>query len=87
MGPQLPAGQSSGGVPGLQARALRRRRSAGAARIAGLYRQRLGDLAELLLPPGPDGDPDHFDVFQNYEIEAERRDDLRAYLKDAASAR
>ena len=22
------------------------------------------------LPPGPDGTPDHFDVFQNYEIEA-----------------
>ncbi len=50
--------------------------------IAGLYRQRLGDLTQLLLPPGPDGDPDHFDVFQNYEIEAEKRDALRAYLKD-----
>jgi dTDP-4-amino-4,6-dideoxygalactose transaminase len=51
--------------------------------IAKRYRQQLGDLVELLLPPGPDGDPDHFDVFQNYEIEAYSRDALRAYLKDA----
>ena len=48
--------------------------------IAALYQQRLGDVDELVLPPGPDDDPDRFDIFQNYEIEAERRDDLRAYL-------
>ena len=34
----------------------------------------------LTLPPAPDADPRHFDVYQNYEIEAERRDALRAYL-------
>ena len=50
--------------------------------IAAQYRQLLGDLQELVLPPGPDNDPDHFDVYQNYEIEAERRDDLKAYLKE-----
>lgn len=50
--------------------------------IAAQYRQHLGSLSMLRLPPGPSGDPDHFDVYQNYEIEAERRDDLRAYLKD-----
>jgi len=50
--------------------------------IAGIYRQLLGDVAELRLPPGPDDDPDHFDIFQNYEIEAQRRDELRAYLKE-----
>ena len=33
------------------------------------------------MPPAPNGDPDHFDVYQNYEIEAERRDDLQQYLK------
>jgi dTDP-4-amino-4,6-dideoxygalactose transaminase len=49
--------------------------------IAAKYRGRLGPLPQLRLPPGPDGDPDHFDVFQNYEIEADRRDDLRAFLK------
>jgi dTDP-4-amino-4,6-dideoxygalactose transaminase len=49
--------------------------------VAAQYRSRLGNVAELRLPPGPDGDADHFDIFQNYEIEAERRDDLRAFLK------
>jgi dTDP-4-amino-4,6-dideoxygalactose transaminase len=36
----------------------------------------------LLLPPGPDADPDHFDIYQNYEVEAERRDALRAHLDE-----
>jgi len=49
--------------------------------LAQRYDERLRDLPELRLPPAPDSDPDHFDVFQNYEIEAERRDELREYLK------
>ena len=49
--------------------------------IARLYRTRLASLEELKLPPGPDNDPDHFDIYQNYEIEAVRRDALRAHLK------
>jgi dTDP-4-amino-4,6-dideoxygalactose transaminase len=49
--------------------------------IAGLYRERLGHLEELVLSPGPENDPAHFDVYQNYEIEAERRDELQAYLE------
>jgi dTDP-4-amino-4,6-dideoxygalactose transaminase len=48
--------------------------------IAALYDELLRDQAELVLPPAPGADPDHFDVFQNYEIEAERRDELRAHL-------
>ncbi len=51
-------------------------------RIAGMYTERLREIAELVLPPPPDSDPDHFDIFQNYEIEAERRDDLKQYLKE-----
>lgn len=50
--------------------------------VAALYQQRLGSLSALLLPPAPDADPDHFDIFQNYEIEAERRDALRAFLEE-----
>jgi len=50
--------------------------------IATQYQQLLGDMQELFLPPAPNSDPDHFDIFQNYEIEAERRDDLRVYLKE-----
>ena len=49
--------------------------------LARLYRAGLGDLEELALPPGPDGDPDHFDIYQNYEIEAVWRDELRERLK------
>jgi dTDP-4-amino-4,6-dideoxygalactose transaminase len=49
--------------------------------LARLYRSRLGDLEEIVLPPGPDSDPDHFDVYQNYEIEAAQRDGLREFLK------
>lgn len=50
--------------------------------LARLYRNELGQLKQVVLPPGPDNTGDHFDVFQNYEIEAERRDDLRQFLKD-----
>ena len=49
--------------------------------IATLYQLRLGDRPELLLPPAPDAEPDHFDIFQNYEIEATNRDALRAHLE------
>ena len=48
--------------------------------IARLYEALLSDVPEVTLPPAPDSDPDHFDVFQNYEIEAERRDEFRAHL-------
>lgn len=57
-------------------RVIERRRE-----LARLYRERLALLEQLVLPRGPDGDPDHFDVFQNYEIEARDRDGLRAFLQ------
>ena len=50
--------------------------------IASIYDMRLGKLEQLVLPPGPDADPDHFDIYQNYEIEADQRDALRSYLDD-----
>jgi len=50
--------------------------------LASLYTQRLHEVPEVALPPGPDSDPDHFDIYQNYEIEAERRDELKQYLKE-----
>src|SRR5580658_9750319 len=49
--------------------------------IARLYRSRLEALEELKLPPGPDRDEEHFDIYQNYEIEAVRRDGLAAHLQ------
>jgi dTDP-4-amino-4,6-dideoxygalactose transaminase len=50
--------------------------------IASMYQKQLMEIDEIVLPPGIDTDQDHFDIFQNYEIEAERRDDLKAYLSD-----
>jgi len=49
--------------------------------IASMYQTGLGDLEQLTLPPAPDSDPDHFDSFQNYEIEANSRDALMEFLK------
>jgi len=54
---------------------IERRRS-----VAAHYQAGLGDLAELALPPAPDSDSRHFDVYQNYEMQADRRDELRAHL-------
>jgi dTDP-4-amino-4,6-dideoxygalactose transaminase len=49
--------------------------------VAAIYQERLGDMSELQLPPGPNADPQHFDVYQNYELEADRRDALKAHLE------
>jgi dTDP-4-amino-4,6-dideoxygalactose transaminase len=49
--------------------------------IAGWYHERLRDLPALTLPPPPDTAGEHFDVYQNYEIESDRRDALRARLQ------
>ena len=50
--------------------------------IAQLYQNKLGGLKQLHLPPAPNENPDYFDVYQNYEIEAERRDELKVFLKE-----
>ena len=56
--------------------AIERRRT-----LARRYEALLGAIEELVLPPGPDEDPNHFDIYQNYEIEADRRDELQDFLK------
>ena len=48
--------------------------------VARLYNNDLIDIEELTLPPSPDSNPDHFDVFQNYELCAENRDSLAEHL-------
>lgn len=50
--------------------------------IASTYQQMLGDVPELALPPAPDSDARHFDIYQNYELEADRRDELKVHLKE-----
>ncbi len=49
--------------------------------IARIYHERLKGLEDLTLPPGPDENPDHFDIYQNYEIESGSREKLREHLK------
>lgn len=49
--------------------------------IANRYQNGLGDVKQLLLPPAPTTNDDHYDVYQNYEIEAYHREDLRDFLK------
>ena len=49
--------------------------------IAAMYDEMLREIDDLSLPPAPDADPDHFDIYQNYEIESGRRDALRAHLE------
>lgn len=50
--------------------------------LAAEYQRQLGDLPQVTLPPAPDNDARHFDVYQNYELEADRRDDLKVFLKE-----
>ncbi len=56
-------------------RVINRRRE-----IATMYHEQLSSLEELSLPPSPDSSPDHFDVYQNYELVADNRDDLKNHL-------
>lgn len=49
--------------------------------LAALYGEELGSLSSIGLPPLPGSGGEHFDTFQNFEIEADRRDELVAFLK------
>ncbi|NOZ25643.1 MAG: DegT/DnrJ/EryC1/StrS family aminotransferase [Nitrospirae bacterium] len=62
-------------LAGLDARIKNRRD------IARRYHEGLSGLDGLRLPPPPVEDGDHYDVFQNYEIEAEGRDELASFLR------
>ncbi len=49
--------------------------------LAKIYHDRLKDISKIELPPEPDS-KQHFDVYQNYEIEVDDRDNLRKFLQD-----
>jgi dTDP-4-amino-4,6-dideoxygalactose transaminase len=51
--------------------------------LAGMYNQYLKDVSQLCLPPPPVADGSYFDIFQNYEIEAQERDGLVAHLRES----
>jgi dTDP-4-amino-4,6-dideoxygalactose transaminase len=47
------------------------------------YDENLRDVAELTLPPRPEAEGvTHFDTFQNYEVTARDRDELRKHLSE-----
>ena len=48
--------------------------------VAQIYQDRLGKLSELQLPPPPDSNQANYDVYQNYELQADKRDELKTYL-------
>lgn len=50
--------------------------------IASIYQEQLQGCEQLELPPAPTMDGDHFDAFQNYELEARDRDRLKQHLSD-----
>ena len=49
--------------------------------IARMYDNELSGIEQLRLPPGPDSDENHFDVYQNYELQADKRDELKEHLE------
>jgi dTDP-4-amino-4,6-dideoxygalactose transaminase len=50
--------------------------------IANIYNDKLKDISHIKLPPAPNLSKcnDHFDIFQNYEIICEHRNNLRNFL-------
>jgi len=51
--------------------------------IASKYQEQLQELEQLQLPPAPVENGDHFDVYQNYELQADDRDELKLHLTAA----
>jgi dTDP-4-amino-4,6-dideoxygalactose transaminase len=50
-------------------------------KIAMLYNKGLSRIGGLRLPPAPDSDQKFFDVFQNYVLRVQKRDELFKFLK------
>ena len=50
--------------------------------IAKLYHENLNTINNIVLPPPPDENSNHFDIIQNYEIETEKRDELKQHLSN-----
>jgi len=50
--------------------------------IADIYNTELKQLEELQLPPAPVENAENFDVYQNYELQANNRDQLKQELSD-----
>jgi dTDP-4-amino-4,6-dideoxygalactose transaminase len=50
--------------------------------IARIYDEGLKNIPQIKLPPAPNSDREHFDIYQNYVLKAEKRDGLFDFLKE-----
>ncbi|MCK4781656.1 DegT/DnrJ/EryC1/StrS family aminotransferase [Candidatus Parcubacteria bacterium] len=50
--------------------------------IAKIYDKELSNIEGIKLPPAPDSDNEHFDVYQNYVLRVQKRDELFEFLKE-----
>ena len=50
--------------------------------IAAMYEDGLAGIETLYLPPAPSSSSDNYDVYQNYELASENRDELRKFLAE-----
>jgi dTDP-4-amino-4,6-dideoxygalactose transaminase len=50
-------------------------------KIASIYISGLSDIEELILPDGPSENSEYYDSFQNFEVVAKKRDELREHMK------
>jgi len=50
--------------------------------IAEIYNKELSNIPEVKLPPAPNSDDRHFDIYQNYVLKAQKRDELFNFLKE-----
>jgi len=50
--------------------------------IAEIYNKGLADISQVKLPPTPDSDERYFDIYQNYVLKVQKRDELFAFLKE-----
>jgi len=50
--------------------------------IAAVYDNGLNGISGIELPPAPDSDSKYFDVYQNYVLKAQKRDELFSFLKE-----
>ena len=50
--------------------------------IAKIYNEGLSEISQVKLPPAPDAEPRYFDVYQNYVLKAQKRDELFKFLKE-----
>jgi len=50
--------------------------------IAKIYQEGLKNVSQIKLPNAPEKNGEYFDVFQNYVLKVEKRDELFSYLKE-----